>query len=250
MKIHNKDAKSQCPVRHCDRLFHRYDKLRVHLETKHNDNEEVVCPRCKVEVPFIFLREHVRNHERVRNDTNVSVTACYRMRSSIRSCPIASCKHHTRMIQANELQAHLHKHHLEERTSNSESILAAGYHPEDLNLICPVCESQLRTHMDFQLHVETEHIFTDRNRILRIAKKYGLRINDLVFTEKLSVFTDRRVRIEVFEHIAFLRPYSDYAPHRFAIFRLWPGFALHPLFKKELGGRASFSWDAQWPYSI
>ena len=247
MKIHNNDTTEECPVKNCDRPFHRYDKLRVHLETNHNDNEEALCPRCTEEVQLICLGQHVRNHG-VLDDTNVSVKACCRMRSSIRSCPIASCKHHTRMIQASELQTHLHKHHPEERISNSESILAAGYHPEDLNLICPVCEARLITHVHFQLHVETEHIFTDRGRIIRIAEKYKVRVFDLTWTERLELFIDGWKPIDVLEHIAFLRPYSDYAPHRFAILRLWPGFAFHSLFHgrpRELWYRIS---NFEWPY--
>jgi hypothetical protein len=154
------------------------------------------------------------------------------------------------MIQASELQTHLHKHHPEERISNSESILAAGYDSENLKLICPVCEARLVTHTHFQLHVETEHIFTDRDRILRIAEKYQVRIDGLISTKRLNPLFHRLGPIDGFEHIAFIRPYSDYAPHRFAILRLWPGFALHPLFKKDLSDHPSFSWDAQWPYSI
>lgn len=250
MKIHNNDVKSQCPVRHCDRLFHRYDKLRVHIETKHKDNEEAVCPYCTVDVPLIFLRQHVRQHVLSYTHEHVSVKACFRMQSSIRSCPIASCKHHTRMIQGSELQAHLEKHHPEERTSNSESILAAGYHPEDLNLICPVCETRLVTHTQFQLHVETVHIFTDRDRILSIAKDYKIPINRLVSRKRLVAYTLGLGRIDVFEHIAFLRPYSDYAPHRFAILRLWPGFALHPLFHGHHGEFRFQSPNREWPYSI
>lgn len=219
--------------------------------TQHNDTEKALCPFCKVEVSLIWLRAHVHGHHELWTSQDVAVKACRTMKGSVRSCPIPSCKNHTSMIQASELQAHLQKHHPEECIRNSESILTAGYHPEDLNLVCPVCKARLMTHTHFQLHVETEHIFTDRDRILSIAEEYKVRIVDLVYNERLSVFTPNgQCRIDVIEHIAFLRPYSDYSSHRFAILKFWPGFALHPLFPSQSRRWCDQSQYREWPYSI
>ena len=238
----HEDATGQCPVRHCDRSFHRYDKLKIHLETQHNDTEEAICPVCNREIPFLLIKFHIGYQDYVDEKTDVVVRACHRKNYGLRSCPIPSCANHTKMVHASKLQAHLQEHEPNERASNFDIILAAGYHPESLDLVCPVCKAHAQSVTDFQEHMESEHIFTDRNRFNEIFQKHPVKLNKLLEGKPVMDHWDKD-RIDA--HIEFLRPHSDYAAHRLDILRLWPGFVIHLLFDDYasiLRGNCSKSW--------
>lgn len=231
MKKHSNVAE-KCPVVHCDRFFDRYDKLLHHFRTGHEDTCEFICPkaRCSKTIPFLLLRNHLSDNMFVHG--SIGVEAGLKLEPGLRSCPIATCKHNKKLLSCYSLQYHLAEHPLVKRLRNTEAMLAAGYHPESLALICPVCRVQSQSYDDFAYHVEDEHIFSDRNYAQRIRDYRRTKhfwINDF-WRPVLREAVIQRCLLDRDLHATKVRPHTEYAHHRLAILRLWPEFRLHPVF--------------------
>lgn len=231
MKKHRNVAE-KCPIVHCDRSFDRYDKLLHHLRTGHDDTCEFICPGkgCSKAIPFLLVRHHSSYRSR---HGSVVVKAGYKVDPDLRSCPIATCKHNKKLLSYSSLQGHLTKHSLEERIQNAEAMLAAGYHPESLALVCPVCKVQSQSYDDFAHHVEDEHIFSDKNYAQKMRDQrrthiyFGMRDSWNPFVQKDVM---EWCRLDGDLHATQVRPHTEYAHHRLAILRLWPDFEDHPVF--------------------
>lgn len=235
MNIHN-STREKCPVELCERTFYRYDKLLHHFATAHHDNEEAICPvlPCGMRVPLMVLAQHVEHAHLSKERGKNIVCEASRRSGNIRSCPIPSCKKNKKRLEVDTMQEHLRQHLASDRFSNCEAILAAGYDPDTMDIVCPVCNTQLQTPVEFQEHFEWKHIFSQTVRarelrllVLRMGRYYS---QYLWRREFLDDWTAKRLEAAPDFHYSILQPYSDYAHYRMAILRLWPEFARHPLF--------------------
>jgi hypothetical protein len=235
MTKHGSVPKEKCPLEFCERYFDRYDKLRHHLKTVHLDTEDAICPmsQCSMRVPFTLMWDHTISHGRSWTDDVGRKAWRDHNVSSFRSCPIPSCEHNAKKLQANELQKHLRQHAKQERDNNFEAILAAGYDPVSDKVVCPVCKTRLPALQDFETHFQNEHVFENAYyaQVLANGNKWDF---DLHFkfwrTKPVSDWLAEHMDVEPGAHIPYLRPYDEYAQHRWAILKLWPYFRNHPLF--------------------
>jgi hypothetical protein len=222
-------------VEFCDQYFHRHDKLLKHLRTVHADTEEAICPfsQCNMRLPFLIMFRHFAGHAFGLSRRGIICTTGVSLDwRPVRSCPIPSCKHNAKNLPAHEIQEHLRRHAKKERDSNSAEILAAGYDPVSVKVVCPVCKTHLPALVDFKHHLQNEHIFKNEFYAQNLAgydrDLYG--VYDFWRTTPVSHYLAKIIRVEPGAHIPNLRPYDEYAQHRWAILRLWPDFQHHPLF--------------------
>jgi len=126
-----------------DKGFTRVDKLRLHVETCHNENTLFFCAiaRCH-DGPFTpdLLKIHTRNHDPVlRNQYSGEISGLYSTVSGQDDprCPIVGCekpiRHHRSLL----------RHDLDTRNRNMSAILTAGFNPTSGLLLCPICNADL-----------------------------------------------------------------------------------------------------------
>lgn len=237
MKKHENVPKAQCPLDFCDRLYYRYDKLLHHLRTSHQDIEEAVCPfrHCSKRMPLIILAHHFQEHRGSEGQhEELFLMISGKLNPDLRSCPIPSCKHRTKRLALGSMQEHIAQHTQPERLSHSDAILATGFHPASLWVICPVCKVEKRALKSFGEHFVREHIFTDTESSRMIQSfHFGRKWERELLTEWEACYYGHSVLgLRPDSRILGLRPYSEYASHALEVLRLYPDFAQHPLFDK------------------
>lgn len=247
MKKHTHGCTKKCPVRSCERTFHRKDKLKLHLMADHASEEDAVCsePECESFVlPLALLRVHAWKHTRYGRHQDFGIES---LASGWPVCPISKCTVDFSVKGSTMSQHLLDKHSLDERKAHQQAIGQAGHCHVTGNTICPFCEAKYASHDSLQEHLK-EHLLTDvahYESYHRSLKEASVKLHnwkqywDRWFSWSLNsthhcpacaarVFYSDKPPVD--HHLSLLKDNDEIRPHRIALLALLLGFHRHPVF--------------------
>jgi hypothetical protein len=230
---HTAKTRYQCPITLCGESFYRTDKIRLHLQSSHKDDEKASCPisMCGLnDLPWILIRLHIRNHFGFPGHQYASA------RPEQRGCPVQSCQQGG--ITAESMCEHLQSHDFQDRIENKRHIVEAGYDPISTKISCPVCRTLCETHQDFKNHVEQTHIVKDRDHLHNLRdigmRNHGIKV---LWTFKEVYWTGSRhtaccadMTTDPKHHLKYLYDPEELRPYRITLLRLYPELGAHPIF--------------------